>query len=353
MAEPRHRIMVVDDEADLRALVRLTLEDSYEVFEATNGLDALLKLARYEPDLAIIDIMMPLMDGHELCAKIRTTVGYQELPIIALSALDSRDDMRKGYEHGANVYLTKPFQPDRLLKNVELSLRSTPARQKTVPIEEVAEREARAGKKIAHAATQRASGQLPAATDTPVRARAGRGGVHTRLLIVDDDEDFVTIARMNLEQHGYEVLTAHDGLDALDKIPQAEPDIYVLDGMMPRMSGYQLLAMLRESADTTNRPVIFVSGKGDNRDRRATEARGADAYLAKPFPPEKLLEAVRDIEARPSFHVMAKSHPIGELLREIGRRKPVEDHSEEQKRLWKSYGKIGGFLRENRDKDPE
>lgn len=356
MASPRHRIMVVDDESDMRALVRLALEDQYEVFEAVNGLDAMLKLPRYEPDLAVVDIMMPLMDGHALCRRIRATEGYEEMPIVALSALDSREDMKSGYESGATVYLTKPFQPDRLLKNVDLSLQAVPPRHKAMTGAEVAEREARISDRAALANSSRAAPtpepeeQAPA--PQPV-ARPGRQGGHTRILLADDDDDFLTLARLVLEEHGYEVVTAHDGMDALEKIPEAQPDLYILDGMMPRMSGYQLLAMLRDSPDGALAPVIFISGKGDTRDRKTIESKGADFYLAKPFPPDHLVREIRRIERRPNFHVHPKRHSIRDLLLAIGRRKPVEDHSEEQKRLWKTYGRMEGFLRANKDKDPE
>src|SRR5690606_24348299 len=121
MQATKHRIMIVDDDADMRALLSMSLSGHYEVFEANNGLDAMFKLGKYEPDIAIIDIMMPLMDGKELMRKIRGTAGCETIPLLALSALNSRDDIREGYNAGADLYLTKPFDPDRILRNVRLS----------------------------------------------------------------------------------------------------------------------------------------------------------------------------------------------------------------------------------------
>ncbi|HYF52960.1 MAG TPA: response regulator, partial [Salinarimonas sp.] len=137
------RILIVDDEPDIRLIIRTTLEPKYEVLEAHDGLDALEKIERYEPDFVLMDVMMPLMNGFEACAAIRKSPRFHDLPVMFLSALGSRDDMMKGYSAGANLYLTKPFDPARLLKNLEVFFEKTPPqrRPRRYSIEQIREAE--------------------------------------------------------------------------------------------------------------------------------------------------------------------------------------------------------------------
>ncbi|MRR30105.1 response regulator, partial [bacterium] len=82
----RYRILVVDDDEEIRRVLKLTLSTRYEVVEACDGLDALSKLEDYEPDFAIIDIMMPLMDGFQLCEAIRRHKSFKVMQVMFLSA---------------------------------------------------------------------------------------------------------------------------------------------------------------------------------------------------------------------------------------------------------------------------
>ena len=118
----RQRILIADDDPDIAKALTLILESSYEVIAGTNGQDAVGWVEDVEPDLIILDAMMPIMSGYEAAVSIRKIKRYEEIPIIMLSGLDSMQDHRTGYEHGITLYLTKPFTPDILLKNVELEL---------------------------------------------------------------------------------------------------------------------------------------------------------------------------------------------------------------------------------------
>ena len=124
-------ILIVDDDHEIADLVGIHLRgEGYNVYKAYNGNDALDIFDREEIDLAILDIMMPGMDGNEVCAKIRE---HSTIPIIMLSAKDSENDKVSGLVNGADDYVTKPFSPKELMARVHAVLaRSAPAVQNDV-----------------------------------------------------------------------------------------------------------------------------------------------------------------------------------------------------------------------------
>ena len=115
------RILVVDDEAHILNLVKLSLQDDFEVIEAKSGHDA-IKIARNEhPDLITLDIMMPEMSGFEIAEILRNDTKTSDIPIIFLSAKDKLKDMYTGLELDAEDYIIKPFNPEELnlrIKNI-------------------------------------------------------------------------------------------------------------------------------------------------------------------------------------------------------------------------------------------
>lgn len=112
-------VLIVDDEPMARTLLRLMLVRSgYEVIEAEDGADALEKIQADPPDLVILDVMMPGMDGLKVCASIRKDLQLSELPVIMLSAKSDIIGIHEGLDVGANKYLTKPVSPEELSRHV-------------------------------------------------------------------------------------------------------------------------------------------------------------------------------------------------------------------------------------------
>ena len=115
------KILMVDDDKEIADLVEIHLKgEGYQVYKAYNGKEALEIFDAEEIDLAILDIMMPGMDGNEVCAKIRQT---STIPIIMLSAKDSESDKVSGLVNGADDYVTKPFNTSELIARVNSQLR--------------------------------------------------------------------------------------------------------------------------------------------------------------------------------------------------------------------------------------
>lgn len=117
------RILVVDDdEMVLMALDELLKPEGYEVQTVSSGSEALRKLDTDGYDLLMFDVIMPEMDGYELCKRVREKEKHKETPVIFLTAKSRDEDRARGLESGANLYLSKPISPDKLIKIVSDTL---------------------------------------------------------------------------------------------------------------------------------------------------------------------------------------------------------------------------------------
>ena len=114
------KILIVDDRPEVVELVRVILEgEDYEIVDASNGKEALKKARLEKPDLVLLDVVMPKMDGFEVCRKLKKDPQTKEIPIIMLTAKAQEVNQEKGREVGARDYLTKPFSPSALLTKIE------------------------------------------------------------------------------------------------------------------------------------------------------------------------------------------------------------------------------------------
>ncbi|MGP1383953.1 MAG: response regulator [Thainema sp.] len=119
------KILIVDDEPHIRMLIEQTLEDledqDVELLLATNGQEALDIIREEEPQLVFLDVMMPQMNGFEVCRTVKHDLNLSDIYIVMLTAKGQEFDKQKGQEVGANLYMTKPFDPDDLIdKSIEV-----------------------------------------------------------------------------------------------------------------------------------------------------------------------------------------------------------------------------------------
>ena len=104
------RVLIVEDQADIRKLIRMTLEfEPYEIHEAANGTDGLRLATEVQPDLILLDVMMPGMTGHEVCERLKASDATRHIPVIFVTALSDETDETRDFALGAVDYITKPF----------------------------------------------------------------------------------------------------------------------------------------------------------------------------------------------------------------------------------------------------
>ncbi|MBD3177080.1 MAG: response regulator [Armatimonadia bacterium] len=116
-----------------------------------------------------------------------------------------------------------------------------------------------------------------------------------KVLVVDDAKPIVMVIETNLKIAGYEVFTAYNGRDGLQKVREHRPDCVILDIMMPEMSGWEVLEELRADAEIAKTQVIMLTALGDDADISRGYELGVDMYLTKPFEPDELLEFVERV----------------------------------------------------------
>jgi CheY-like chemotaxis protein len=122
-----------------------------------------------------------------------------------------------------------------------------------------------------------------------------------RVLVVDDDDVIRQLISVNLELEGFEVSTAYDGQDCLDKVKDVDPGVVTLDIMMPRLDGWEAASRLRDDPDTAGIKVVLLSARAQEADLQRGSRLGVDAYLTKPFDPDELIATVRRLAGLPEL----------------------------------------------------
>ncbi|WP_307832412.1 response regulator [Planomonospora sp. ID91781] len=116
-----------------------------------------------------------------------------------------------------------------------------------------------------------------------------------KVLVVDDDEVIRQLIAVNLTLEGFQVETALDGQDCLDRVPDVRPDVITLDVMMPRLDGWTTATRLRGGDGTGHIRIVLITARAQEEDKRRGMEIGVDAYLTKPFDPAELIQVVRDL----------------------------------------------------------
>jgi CheY-like chemotaxis protein len=207
-------------------LLKENLADAgYRVVGASTGADGLRLARELQPSAITLDIVMPETDGWQVLHGLKADPATREIPVLLLTVVDQKD---LGYRLGAADYLMKPFERDDLIA----------ALHRVAP-----------------------------------RCR--------RLLVVDDDPHVVDLVRQSLEDEAYQIDAAADGLAALDAIEKRRPDVILLDLLMPRMDGFEVVASLQQDPERRDIPVIVLTAKTLTRQERRLLKEHALAVIQK------------------------------------------------------------------------
>ncbi len=265
------RILVVDDiRANVRLLeARLTAE-YYDVITASNGLEALAICQRDGCDLVLLDVMMPGIDGFEICRRLKADSLTAHIPVVMVTALDQSSDRVRGLESGADDFLTKPVDEVALLARVRsLTLK--------VVLDEL---------------RSRASATAVLGTVAGLPNLADDSGLGARVLVVDDrpsSADRIT----DILSATHDVSVELNPQDALIKSAEADYDLFVISLGLNNYDALRLCGQLRSLERTRQLPILLIAD-GDDRGRvlRGLDI-GVNDYLARPIDRNELLARVR------------------------------------------------------------
>ncbi len=253
------RILVIEDNPTNLQLVAYLLEAfGHEVKQAMEGAEG-IELARQErPELILLDIHMPKMDGYEVARRLRADPECRRIPVVAVTALAMVGDRERLLASGFNGYISKPIDPQTFTTRVQSFLESAGS----------------AGVPIARAVV---APPAPRASDFSRSKRAV-------LLFVDNTAVNIELARSLLEPQGYEILTAASATEGLALARQSKPDLIVSDVHMPRHDGYDFQNMVQADPELARIPFVFLSSSvWSICEKEKALSRGAVKFISRPI----------------------------------------------------------------------
>ena len=304
------RILVVDDENEVLEVIQQTLAPRYEVVVCASGGQALDQMDIIQPDMIVLDVIMPDdLDGYEVCRRLRASREHAQTPILFLSALDGVEDMKKAYALGANLYLTKPFDPLRLMKNIDVFIERTPPpfRHKSVTLEDAIAQVA--GYTAPPAGSNPPSPTAAASADPPSPGSgaassgdrpsgASSAALPRALFVLEDAQRLGRLAGPCEDR--LEFVWALDGREALDRLAIFEPDVVALEESLPGMDGLALTRAIREDALFHDTPIVFLSLQDSPSERDGARRAGATECLQLTDDHDAIIDAVaRQMAGRP------------------------------------------------------
>jgi phosphoserine phosphatase RsbU/P len=263
-------LLVEDNAANGDMLSRRLRRSGYEVVSAADGEAAVTMAAAECPDLILMDLNLPVLDGWAATRRIKGAPETRTIPVIALTAHAMREDRERAVHAGCDDYESKPVNLSRLLGKIATHLKAGGA-----------DAGARDGMRTAAppvrvAEPPRNARPAPAATNSPTTADG-------RLLIVDDTPANRDMLARRLARAGYSVEVAADGTEALRRVGETAFDLILLDIMMPDVSGLDVLDVLRRTHPATDLPVIMATALGASTDVVNALEHGANDYVTKPL----------------------------------------------------------------------
>ncbi|HVQ11880.1 MAG TPA: PleD family two-component system response regulator [Methyloceanibacter sp.] len=266
------RVLVVDDvDANVKLLEARLTADYFEVRTARSGREALEICASEGVDVVLLDVMMPGMDGFEVCRRLKSEPCTQHIPVIMVTALDHPSDRVKGLEAGADDFLTKPVDDIALVKRVR-----NLARLKMLTDE-----------MVMRASTEEQMG-LAGGLLTPFD-QVARGG---RILVVEDQDH--AFGRIQGALKGeFEVVQETDPANALRRLPEEDFDLMIVSLDLRHADGLRLCSQVRSIDRTRHLPLLILAEPGDDARLLRGLDMGVNDYIVRPIDANELLARAR------------------------------------------------------------
>ena len=265
------RVLVVDDILSNVKLLEAKLSAEYfDVVTAFNGLECLAKVAESAPDIVLLDVMMPGMDGFEVCRRIKSDPKTAHVPVVMVTALDQPSDRVAGLEAGADDFLTKPVDDSALFARVRSLVRLK------MMTDELRMRES----------TGQGMGLIDPAETLMDANQSGR------ILVIEDRVESVNWFTSALSPAN-EVTSVDTFEEALVRVKGDDPDLVIVSLGMRGFDGLRLCSQLRSLPEGRNVPILVVVTEGDRRKLTQALEMGVNDYLTRPVDKNELVARVR------------------------------------------------------------
>lgn len=269
-SEPK-KILVIEDEDTLRSALETKLKkEGYNVTVARDGEEGYKKIKGWKPDLILLDIILPKVDGYEVLEKM--SKEKVKIPVIIVSNSGQPVELERTKKLGAVDHLIKTeFDPAEVITKVKayLNQKEDALENKTV--------------------------------DEEIKPRESEDDIEKlgiKVLIVEDDHFLREICAKKLVKEGFTVFEAIDGERALKEIEKMKPDIVLLDIILPAIDGFEVLKKIRsyKNEKMKKTPIIMLSNLGQKDDIKKAMDLGADSYLIKAhFTTEEIVEKIKEV----------------------------------------------------------
>jgi len=242
------RILLVDDSAMIRKYMIKVLDPlNVEIVEADDGQQGMELVPLMNFDLIITDIDMPVMNGIEFCQKLKKDPETRKIPVLMVSLLDSDEDIDRGFQAGASIYLSKTEVQEKLCESVEEAISKSAIRKNQV------------------------------------------------IAVVDDSKIIRNIVEDGLAQSGFNVKTAENGKKGLELIRSFRPNLILSDIDMPVMNGFEFCEAVHNDNDLSTIPFVVMSTKSERGHMKRMLEYGAASYIVKPFNIDQLVINIEKI----------------------------------------------------------
>lgn len=271
---PQKYILIIEDEKTLSNLLKEKLVGAgYRVGEASNGREGLAKISEEKPDLILLDILMPEMNGFDVLENLSESGVIKTVPVIIISNSGQPVEIDKALALGVKDYLVKvEFTPQEVLEKV---------------VKQIGE-----GLKPVDSSVKDLSEDATFVESPSI----GKGsGSESYILLVEDDKFLSGLLYKKLSQE-FKVEVAGNGAEAFNKIKEGIPRLVLLDLMLPDIDGFKILETLKNEDRTKNIPVLILSNLGQKEDQDRCMSLGAAGYMIKAhFTPGEIVDKAKSL----------------------------------------------------------
>lgn len=279
MSKPN--VLVITQDTSTQDEFRDILSNEFEHLAALNGIDGVAISRLTRPTIVFVDLNIPQLNAVGVCKSLLSNEKVRSIPVIVVADTANVNGELKTLGNFRGI-LQRPIQAQEVKSKIQSALEGKG------PIE-VQELQKEAPKK-----------------EGPIR-----------VLSVDDSSVVRKLVTMILTAEGFKVTTASDGVDGINKAKELQPDVILLDFVMPKMNGFQVCRILQKDEKLRQIPVILVTSKGDKVGDKFVNQLGVTGYITKPFQPEELVSKIHQtLEARevPKEAMPAQKMPMGPPL---------------------------------------